>query len=109
MAAATANRSRILDWLKVRLALRNMNRMSRTSAALFEPGVETLTVEEHDRRNAFNRLAKMEELGLLTQHGPDFPHNRTHTRSHRQTHKRFRPNESSRRRSPVISRNEMRQ
>lgn len=79
MAAATANRSRILDWLKVRLALRNMNRMSRTSAALFEPGVETLTVEEHDRRNAFNRLAKMEELGLLTQHGPDFPHNRTHT------------------------------
>ncbi|MBT1606482.1 hypothetical protein [Curtobacterium flaccumfaciens] len=66
MAAATANLSRILDWLKVRLALRNMNRMSRTSAALFEPGVETLTVEEHDRRNAFNRLAKMEELRLLT-------------------------------------------
>ncbi len=65
MAAATANLSRILDWLKARLALRNLNRMNRTSAALFEPGIEKLTVEEHDRRNAFNRLAEIEELRLI--------------------------------------------
>jgi hypothetical protein len=65
MAAASANISRIIDWLKARLALRGMNRMNRSSAALFEPGLESLTVEEHDRRNPFNRLAEMEQLRLI--------------------------------------------
>ena len=65
MAAASANISRIIDWLKARLALRGMNRMNRSSAALFEPGIERLTVEEHDRRNPFNRLAEIEQLRLI--------------------------------------------
>ncbi|WP_301183785.1 hypothetical protein [Curtobacterium aetherium] len=39
--------------------------MNRTSAALFEPGLETLTVDEHDRRNPFNQLAQMEQLRLI--------------------------------------------
>ncbi|QZQ56205.1 hypothetical protein KZI27_05005 [Curtobacterium sp. TC1] len=34
-------------------------------AALFESGIEKLTVEEHDRRNAFNRLAEIDELRLI--------------------------------------------
>jgi hypothetical protein len=65
MAAASANISRIIDWLKARLALRTLNRMNRTGAALFEPGLETLTVDEHDRRNPFNQLAQIEQLRLI--------------------------------------------
>lgn len=65
LSIASANVSRIIDWLKARLALRTLNRMNRTSAALFEPGLETLTVDEHDRRNPFNQLAQMEQLRLI--------------------------------------------
>ncbi|WP_066515952.1 hypothetical protein [Curtobacterium ammoniigenes] len=65
MAAATANLSRILDWLKLRLAMRTLNRKNATSAALFEPGLDRLTVDEHDLRNPFNRLAELEELRLV--------------------------------------------
>lgn len=65
LAAATTNIERILDWLKVRLALGTMNRKNRTSAALFEPGLATLTVEEHDDRNPFKELAEIHQLRLI--------------------------------------------
>ncbi|WP_156794769.1 hypothetical protein [Curtobacterium sp. BH-2-1-1] len=65
MAAASANITRIIDWLKARLALASMNRMNRTSAALFEPGIDKLTVADHDERNEFNRLAQIDSLRLI--------------------------------------------
>lgn len=65
LAAATTNIERIVDWLKARLALGDMNRKNRTSAALFEPGLETLTVDEHDLRNPFTQLAEIQQLGLI--------------------------------------------
>ncbi len=65
LAALTTNIERIVDWLKLRLAMRDMNRKNRNSAAVFEEGNATLTVEEHDARNPYTRLAELEHLRAI--------------------------------------------
>lgn len=65
ISAASENLTRILAWLKERLALAPINRMNNTSASLFEQGHATLTLEEHDERNGFNRIAELPEFQLL--------------------------------------------
>ena len=39
--------------------------MNWTSAALCEPGIESLTVDEHDRRNPFKKFAEIDQLSLI--------------------------------------------
>lgn len=64
-AAASANLARIVEWLKERLRLAPINRMNNTSPALFEAGLSTLTLDEHDTRNGFNAIAQLPEFQLL--------------------------------------------
>ena len=64
-AAASANLARIIEWLKERLSLAPINRMNNTSPALFEAGLSTLTLDEHDSRNGFNAIAQLPEFQLL--------------------------------------------
>ncbi|WP_152997997.1 hypothetical protein [Curtobacterium luteum] len=42
-----------------------INRMNNTSPALFEAGLSTLTLDEHDTRNGFNAIAQLPEFQLL--------------------------------------------
>lgn len=58
---------RITEWLQERLTLAPIDRVDNTSPALFEAGVNSLTLEEHDVRDGFNPIAQLPEPQLLAE------------------------------------------